>query len=216
VGLRDALGAHYGTFQLRGTRDTPPPGIEGECEPTNEVLTTPELELPAMSIGTTPSPPRDAGLGGVVNVDTWFWVEGYGGGGEAGPVVSASVFNCVVDRSDPESPRWQRVQADTHTLQVAYRGAGAPTWYWGDDMPTLSGWGSRTRPDVPHTYRVSSGRCTLGTCLDVPDKGPSYVIRFDLNLSLELITDSAPTAVPFPTSRHRAFPVREVQSVLEH
>jgi hypothetical protein len=164
-----------------------------------------------MGIGTNPWAPVSSGLGGVVRVPTYFWVDGYGGEVLESPIGVATVTNCVVD-GDHLSP-----QVEVHTVQIRYRGDRQPIWSFGDGESGPQGWGGPGGGSVSHTYQVSSGRCPGPPgCLDVPLKGPSYVVMFSLTLTVELVVDGVPAPRPFTTDRARAYPVREIQSILEH
>ncbi len=195
-----------------GTSEEAPP----DAEPSNCVPSGGEMEvqqdLPTMRIDSDPPGPEFGGLGGVVNVPTYFWVSGdFHGEPVLGPPAQVHVVNCVVRNNRLVE------QTEDHSARVRYTLSSGPDWIWGDGRDPDSGWGVPFTPAVSHTFQVSSARCGPPNCLNVPDKGPSYVVEFDLSLTIQYIYDGAVVdSSTFPEARHRVLPVREVQSIIEH
>jgi hypothetical protein len=147
-----------------------------------------------------------------VGDQTYFWVQGEREQVKSSPEVHVQVTNCVAVAGVP--PHWDARTVD-HFSQLRYT-AGTPVWNWADGTAPTAGWGDVNGRSLSHTYQVSSGMCgALSRCVDVPGKGPSYHVWFDLTSNIDFMADGAVNSFPFPTSRHRVLPVREVQSVLD-
>ena len=204
-------GTFWAALDGVGTREVAPAGTVDNCVTSNGHDSI-SLELPAMSIGSNPAPPRDSGLGGVVNDESTFWVIGYSGEGRAAErEAHVSVTNCVLDTST--DPPTMVPRTEEHTASLGYRAGSAALWNWGDGPTLGSGWSG-----VGHTFRVSSGRCLASpTCIEVPVKGRLYVIEFRFPMDVDFIYDGVVTPLrpPYIEVRHRGYPVREVQSILD-
>ena len=187
------------------------PGAVGSCTPTSDSNAA-TLDLPSMWIRTSPPAPVDGGLGGVVDIPTWAGVTGYRGGTVSGPVAHIRYTTCVLTPGVP--PRISSREIE-HTAQLSYS-SGAPTWDWNDSCAShdpncafVGEWGDPEGSSVNHTYAVSS----LGL-LDVPYKGPSYIIHVHVPVTVLVSSDIGSTPLADPEDRYRVFPVRQVQSVL--
>jgi hypothetical protein len=167
------------------------------------------LELPAMSAGSNPSPQRETGLGGIVNAAASFWVDGYGGEERRSPDAVITIRSCHVDTST--TPPTTTSTTVTHRAWISYRPTGLPAWSWGDSTAGSRGY------STGHTYQISSGICdppSITTCVDVPGRGRLFVVRFGIPLQVTYHFDDLAQGAPRTEFRNRAFPVREVQSIV--
>jgi hypothetical protein len=194
-------------------------GIDtSNCTPSRSDSAWSDLPSTSMTIGSAPDAPEltggadQPGRGGVVNLASWFWVVGWHGELSVGEPATVSVTNCLLQGN--------ALVPDTHvtTAYLQVSSNDQPDWTFGDNADGDTGWGRTDTGDVQHTYRVSSARCdrAFADCVRVPGQVPEYVVTFTVQRQVQLVLNGAASEVPIGTSsRHRGFPVREVQSVLD-
>ncbi len=198
-------GTAHVTLSGMGTADE---GAEGCSAGGGEDSTS--LKMPSMGVGSDTAPEPFTSLGGVVNVPASFWVEGYSGEeGRSPKDAHITIVNCTVSGTPPNQTT-NRTEQDYRSW-ITFSPSGAPQWSFGD-----GGRDTGYRPGS-HKFEVSSGRCVLGarTCVDVPGRGQVYVVSFSIPITVVYHSSPGDDIVdPRTEIRFRAFPVREVESIL--